>query len=150
MDAAYARAVREGLHGIAFGDLFLEDIRAYREQTLRGTGITPLFPCWGLPTAALAREMMEAGVRAHLTCVDPRQLHSGFAGRCFDAELLRDLPYGVDPCGERGEFHTFVSAGPMFQAGGGSRSIEVRAGETVLRDGFCYADLLPAGAAREA
>jgi len=133
------RAVAEGIEAIAFGDLFLEDIRAYRIAKLAGTGLEPIFPCWLLPTAALAREMIACGVKAHLTCVDPRQLDCSFAGRAFDAQLLADLPEGVDPCGERGEFHTFVSEAPVF-----SRSIEVRAGETVERDGFVYADLLPA------
>jgi uncharacterized protein (TIGR00290 family) len=160
MAEACARAVAEGIDAIAFGDLFLEDIRAYREAKLAPTGLEPLFPCWDLPTAALAREMMAAGLRAHLVCVDPRQLDPSFAGRLFDAALLAELPAGVDPCGERGEFHTFVSGGPMFAQGVssefarsagpvfaqgvGSRSIEVRRGEIVERDGFVYADLLPA------
>jgi uncharacterized protein (TIGR00290 family) len=133
-----ARAVAEGLHGIAFGDLFLEDIRAYRVAQLAPTGLEPIFPCWLLPTAELAKAMIAAGVHAHLVCIDPRHLEPSFAGRSFDAQLLRDLPAAVDPCGERGEFHTFVSAAPVF-----SRSIEVRAGETVERDNFVYADLLP-------
>jgi uncharacterized protein (TIGR00290 family) len=158
MAGACARAVAEGIEAIAFGDLFLEDIRAYREAKLAGTGLEPLFPCWELPTAELARAMIDSGVRAHLVCVDPKQLDKSFAGRIFDAELLAELPPDVDPCGERGEFHTFVSAGPMFaqEAGfaqgegagfarsAGSRSIEVRRGEIVERDGFVYADLLPA------
>ena len=139
MSAAYERATGEGVEGIAFGDLFLEDVRAYRISTLAGTGLTPVFPCWGLPTAQLAREMIATGVQAHLTCVDPQQIPASFAGRAFDAELLRDLPPVADPCGERGEFHTFVHAGPML-----SGSIAIRAGETVERDGFMYADLLPA------
>jgi uncharacterized protein (TIGR00290 family) len=138
MAEACARAVREGLHGIAFGDLFLEDIRAYRVAQLAPTGLEPIFPCWLLPTAQLAQDMISSGVRAHLVCVDPRQLDAGFAGRLFDRQLLRDLPVSVDPCGEGGEFHTFVSAAPFF-----SRSIEVQPGETVERDGFVYADLLP-------
>lgn len=144
MAAACARALTERVDAIAFGDLFLEDIRAYRESKLAPTGLEPLFPCWGLPTGALAREMIAAGVRAHLVCVDPRHLDATFAGRLFDENLLVELPPSVDPCGERGEFHTFVSAGPMFAPGGGSRSIEVRRGDTVERDGFVYADLLPA------
>jgi diphthamide synthase (EF-2-diphthine--ammonia ligase) len=144
MAAACARAVTERVDAIAFGDLFLEDIRAYREAKLANTGLEPLFPCWGLPTTALARNMIAAGIRAHLVCVDPRQLHASFAGRVFDESLLADLPPSVDPCGERGEFHTFVSAGPMFAHGPRSRSIEVRRGDTVERDGFVYADLLPA------
>jgi uncharacterized protein (TIGR00290 family) len=151
MSAACQRAVDEGLHGIAFGDLFLEDIRAYRVEKLASTGLVPIFPCWGLPTDELARTMIANGLRAHLTCVDPRQLDATFAGREFNAQLLADLPSQVDPCGERGEFHTFVSAGPMFtnlvaaplSQPASSRSIAVRVGETVERDGFCYADLLP-------
>ena len=138
MSTACARAVAEGIYGIAFGDLFLEDIRAYREQALAPTGLVPLFPCWQLPTADLARTMIAAGLQARLTCVDPRQLNSSFAGRAFDAALLADLPSTVDPCGERGEFHTFVHAGPMF-----SHTISIRPGETVERDGFTYADFLP-------
>jgi uncharacterized protein (TIGR00290 family) len=138
MARACEDAVAEGVTGIAFGDLFLEDIRAYRVQKLAGTGLEPVFPCWQLPTAALAHEMIAAGVRAHLTCIDPRQLDRSFAGRAFDERLLADLPADVDACGERGEFHTFVSASPAF-----SRSIEVRAGEIVERDDFVYADLLP-------
>lgn len=148
MSKCCARAGAEGVQAIAFGDLFLEDIRAYREQKLAGTGLEPIFPCWHIPTDQLAREMIAAGIRAHLVCVDPRQLDPRFAGRLFDEALLRELPASVDPCGERGEFHTFVSAGPMFALGGLSRSIEVRPGEVVERAGsgqtFYYADLLPA------
>jgi uncharacterized protein (TIGR00290 family) len=143
MAAACARAVQEGIVGIAFGDLFLEDIRAYRVAKLAETGLEPIFPCWQIPTDELARAMIAAGVRAHLTCVDPGQLDRSFAGRLFDEALLADLPAGVDPCGERGEFHTFVSAGPAFVGGGKSRSIDVRVGEIVERDNFVYADLLP-------
>jgi uncharacterized protein (TIGR00290 family) len=139
MATACARAVDEGLHGIAFGDLFLEDVRAYRIEKLASTGLVPLFPCWGLPTQELARTMIASGLQARLTCVDPRQLNPSFAGRSFDAEFLADLPPTADPCGERGEFHSFVHAGPMF-----SHTISIRAGETVERDGFIYADLLPA------
>jgi uncharacterized protein (TIGR00290 family) len=139
MAAACARAVDEGIYGIAFGDLFLEDVRAYRIEKLAATGLTPLFPCWALPTPELARTMIASGLKARLTCVDPRQLDSSFAGREFDAQLLADFPATVDPCGERGEFHSFVTAGPMFR-----HSLAVRSGETVERDGFCYADLLPA------
>jgi uncharacterized protein (TIGR00290 family) len=139
MAEACARAVAEKIHGVAFGDLFLEDIRAYRIAKLAPTGLEPIFPCWLLPTGQLAREMIAAGIRAHLTCVDPRQLDRSFAGREFNAELLAELPATVDPCGERGEFHTFVSGAPVF-----SRSIEVSPGEIVERDGFIYADLLPA------
>lgn len=148
MAAACARAVAEGIEAIAFGDLFLEDIRAYREAKLAGTGLAPIFPCWHIPTDQLAHEMIAAGVRAHLVCVDPRQLDARFAGRIFDERLLGELPATVDPCGERGEFHTFVGGGPMFACGAGSRSIEVRLGDIVERAGFgqsfIYADLLPA------
>jgi uncharacterized protein (TIGR00290 family) len=137
-----ARAAAEGLYGIAFGDLFLEDIRAYRIEKLAGTGLVPLFPVWcadlDIATADLARQMVAAGLRAHLTCIDPRHLSPSFAGRIFDADLLADLPPEVDPCGERGEFHTFAFAGPMF-----SRTVPVIPGETVERDNFIYADLLP-------
>ena len=139
MATACARAVDEGLYGIAFGDLFLEDVRAYRIEKLAPTGLIPVFPCWGLPTDELARTMIASGVKARLTCVDPRQLNPTFAGRAFDAQLLADLPATADPCGERGEFHSFVHGGPMF-----SHTISIRAGETVERDGFIYADLLPA------
>ena len=139
MAAVCARAAAEGLHGIAFGDLFLEDIRAYRISKLANTGLEPIFPVWGIPTDALARQMIAAGLRAHLTCVDPRHLSPSFAGRTFDDALLADLPPSVDPCGERGEFHSFAFAGPMF-----SRTVPVIPGETVERDNFIYADLLPA------
>jgi uncharacterized protein (TIGR00290 family) len=132
------RAVAAGLHGIAFGDLFLEDIRAYRVAKLAGTGLEPIFPCWLIPTGQLARDMIAAGLRAHLVCIDPRHLDPSFAGRLFDSALLADLPAAVDPCGERGEFHTFVSDAPFF-----SRSIAVTGGEIVARDSFLYADLLP-------
>ncbi|MGA8937669.1 MAG: ATP-binding protein [Acidobacteriaceae bacterium] len=132
------RAVAEGLYGVAYGDLFLHDIRAYRVEKMAGTGLEPVFPCWLLPTDELAHSMIAAGVRAHIVCVDPRKMDRGFAGRVFDEQLLRELPESVDPCGERGEFHTYVSAGPMF-----SRSIEVSRGEVVERDSFIYADLLP-------
>jgi diphthamide synthase (EF-2-diphthine--ammonia ligase) len=127
---------------VIFGDLFLEDIRAYREKQLARCGMTPLFPLWGKPTRALAENMIAGGLRAYLTCVDPRRLERGFAGRRFDAELLADLPRQVDPCGENGEFHTFACAGPMFSA-----EVAVMAGEIVERDGFVFADLLPRGTA---
>jgi uncharacterized protein (TIGR00290 family) len=139
MAVVFARAVAEGIEGIAFGDLFLEEIRAYRVKQLEGTGLEAVFPVWGISTGELAEEMVAGGLRAYLTCVDPRVLDRSFAGRRFDAELLRELPAGVDRCGERGEFHTFACEGPMF-----SRSIGVRPGEVVERDGFVYADLLPA------
>jgi uncharacterized protein (TIGR00290 family) len=136
MGAAVARAQADGIEAIAFGDLYLEDIRRYREERLSPTGIRPLFPLWGAPTPALAREMVEAGLRAHVTCVDPRKLDPSFAGRTFDASFLRDLPPDVDPCGENGEFHTFAYAGPMFDA-----PIAIEPGVVVERDGFVFADV---------
>jgi uncharacterized protein (TIGR00290 family) len=138
MRAAVDAAVADGFGHAAFGDLFLEDVRAYRERHLAGTGLTPLFPLWGRDTGALAREMIGAGVQATITCVDPRVLDRRFAGRAFDAALISELPAGIDPCGERGEFHTVVTAGPMFQ-----RAIAVRPGEVVERGGFVFADVLP-------
>lgn len=129
------RAVSEGVDAIAFGDLFLVDVRAYRERQLQPTGLEPLFPLWQLPTAALAHEMIAKGVRAKLTCVDTQQLPSEFAGREFDEALLSELPPEVDACAERGEFHTCVYAGPMFSA-----SIQLEPGEIVTRDRFTYAD----------
>jgi uncharacterized protein (TIGR00290 family) len=132
------RARAEGITAFAFGDLFLEDIRAYREQRLADTGLSPLFPLWGTPadTPALARAMLDGGLRATLACVDPKQLDPAFVGREFDAALLASLPLGVDPCGERGEFHTFCHAGPVFDF-----PIPIRVGETVERDGFYFTDL---------
>lgn len=142
MAEVFTRAAAQGIRGIAFGDLFLEDIRAYRIRQLADTGLEPIFPIWcpdaGISTALLARKMVAAGLRAHLTCVDPRYLDPSFAGRIFNADLLRDLPATVDPCGERGEFHTFTFAGPMF-----SGSIAVTRAQIVERDGFIYAELLP-------
>jgi diphthamide synthase (EF-2-diphthine--ammonia ligase) len=135
MRDACARAVREGVDAIAFGDLFLQDIRAYREAQLKPAGLMPLFPLWELPTAALADDMIAGGLRAKLTCVDTEQLPGSFEGREFDRELLRDLPAGVDACGERGEFHTCVYAGPMFTA-----PLSLDAGEVVQRNRFVYAD----------
>ena len=132
------RARREGITHVAYGDLFLADIRAYREERLAGSGISPLFPLWGRDTGALAREMVGAGVRAVLTCVDPAQLDAGFAGQSFDSTLLDRLPPSCDPCGERGEFHTFAWRGPGFE-----RPVPVTAGDVVERDGFVFADLLP-------
>jgi uncharacterized protein (TIGR00290 family) len=139
MAAALAEARATGVTHVIFGDLFLDDVRAYREQKLAGTGITPLFPLWGRPTAALAREMVDAGVEAWLAVVDLKQLPKAFAGRRFDHALLAELPATADPCGEKGEFHTFVTAGPML-----SRNIPVMAGEPVERDGFAFADLAAA------
>jgi uncharacterized protein (TIGR00290 family) len=139
MRALIARAQAAGVTHMAFGDLFLEDVRAYRERMLAGSGIEPVFPLWGSDTRALAREMVAGGLRAVLTCVDPRKLDGAFAGRAFDAQLLADLPPGVDPCGENGEFHSFCFAGPMFR-----HTIDIDVGERVERDGFLFADLTPA------
>jgi uncharacterized protein (TIGR00290 family) len=139
MREAMKEARREGVTHIVFGDLFLEDIRRYREEKMAGSGITPVFPLWGRPTGRLAREMIAGGLEARLVCVDPKAVPADFAGRAFDAALLDELPENVDPCGERGEFHTCVLAGPMF-----SRRIGAKAGEAVERDGFVFADLIPA------
>lgn len=136
MAGMVARAVADGFTHMAFGDLFLEDIRRYREERLTGTGLTPLFPLFGADTTALAREMVASGLSARLTCVDPRVLDRRFAGREFDAALLSDLPPTVDPCGERGEFHSFAYAGPMF-----GRAIPIEGGDIVERDGFVFSDL---------
>jgi uncharacterized protein (TIGR00290 family) len=136
MAGVVERARTAGVSAFAFGDLFLEDIRAYREKQLAGSGLQPLFPLWKRPTGVLARHMIAGGVRAILTCVDPKKLPASFAGREFGRELLAELPSDVDPCGENGEFHTFVHAGPMFRT-----SINVRVGEVVERDGFVFADL---------
>jgi uncharacterized protein (TIGR00290 family) len=129
-------AVQAGIECVAFGDLFLTDIRAYREKHLENSGLKPIFPVWGMPTRELARSMIESGVRAKLTCVDPKLLAPEFAGREFDEQLLSEFPPGIDPCGENGEFHTFVYAGPMFQS-----DLSVELGEIVSRDGFVFADL---------
>lgn len=137
MSAALERARAEEIAAMAFGDLFLEDIRAYREARLKDTGVRPIFPIWARPTKELAREMIAGGLRARVTCVDPKQLDPSFAGREFDAAFLAELPPGVDPCGERGEFHTFAYDGPMF-----CRPIPIRGGEIVARDGFVFADLM--------
>lgn len=138
MAEACAKAVAEGFDTIAFGDLYLRDVRQYRERQLAGTGLQPLFPLWELPTASLAREMIAAGLRARLSCVDSKLLDAGFAGREFDLALLQDLPAAVDPCGENGEFHTFAYDGPMFRP-----PVRVESGEIRHVDGFVYADLLP-------
>jgi uncharacterized protein (TIGR00290 family) len=132
------QALAQGITGIAFGDLFLTDVRAYRERQLQGTGLEPLFPIWGQPTRELAQEMVKTGLRAKLVCVDPKQLPASFVGRDFDQSLLDDLPPTVDPCGENGEFHSFVYDGPMFK-----QAIATRTGEKVERDGFWFCDVLP-------
>jgi len=139
MAAAMREAKARGVSHVIFGDLFLEDIRAYREVRLREIDLTAVFPLWQRPTSALAREMIGAGVKAHLVTVDLKRLPASFAGRSFDEALLGSLPTGCDPCGENGEFHTFVSAGPML-----ARKVAVSVGETVEREGFAFADLLPA------
>jgi uncharacterized protein (TIGR00290 family) len=137
MSEALAEAKASGITHMIFGDLFLEDIRAYREAKLAGTGITPVFPLWGRPTAQLARDMIASGLEAFVATVDLAKLPASFAGRKFDASLLADLPAGVDPCGENGEFHTCVVAGPML-----SRRLAVTTGEVVERDGYAYCDLM--------
>lgn len=138
MRGALEGALEQGVTHVAFGDLFLEDIRAYRVRQLDGSGLTPLFPLWHEPTGLLARRMIEAGVEAVLTCVDPKKLSPSCAGRRFDHRFLAELPDGVDPCGENGEFHTCVLAGPMFRG-----RLRVEVGEIVERDGFSFADLVP-------
>jgi uncharacterized protein (TIGR00290 family) len=146
MRIACDTAVAQGIEAMAFGDLFLEDIRRYREEKLAGTGLEPVFPVWGLDTRALAEEMIAGGLRARIVCVDPKKLPAEFAGRDFDTDFLRDLPEGVDPCGENGEFHTAVYAGPMFR-----EPITIESGEVIERDGFIFADVrlaeaVPSGA----
>jgi diphthamide synthase (EF-2-diphthine--ammonia ligase) len=136
MAVAVADAVADGFTHVAFGDLFLEDVRRYREDRLDGTGLEPMFPVWGLPTPRLAEEMIDGGLQARLSCVDTRVLDASFVGRVFDRTLLSDLPRHVDPCGENGEFHTCVSAGPMF-----AHALELEVGETVTREPFIWADL---------
>jgi uncharacterized protein (TIGR00290 family) len=136
MSRVCERALAERVDAMAFGDLFLRDIRAYRERQLAGTGLAPIFPVWEIPTADLARQMIAAGLKAKITCVDPRKLDRGFAGRDFDPAFLADLPPHVDPCGENGEFHSFVYDCPDFAG-----PIEVETGEIVERDGFVFADL---------
>ncbi len=136
MRTAVSQAVAEGFTHVAFGDLFLEDVRKYREEKLAGTGLTPLFPIWGIPTGQLAEQMVEGGLRSVLTCVNPKYLDRSFAGRQFDRALLDDLPASVDKCGERGEFHSFAWDGPMF-----NRPVAIEVGEVVDRDGFVFADL---------
>lgn len=140
MKTALAEARAAGVTHMAFGDLFLEDVRDYRVRLLEGTGVEPLFPLWGTPddTPGLARQMIESGLRAVLTCVDPKQLSQRFLGRQYDATFLAELPAGIDPCGERGEFHTFCFRSPEY-----SEEIAVTTGEVVERDGFCFVDLVP-------
>ena len=138
MRAVCQRATAEGITVVAFGDLFLQDIRDYRVRQLQGTGLEPLFPVWQIPTDQLGRDMIAAGVKAKLTCVDPAKLAKSFAGRDYDQQLLEALPPGIDPCGENGEFHTFVYDAPVFSA-----PIGVQTGEVVERDGFVFADVLP-------
>jgi uncharacterized protein (TIGR00290 family) len=137
MGEAVARAAQDGITHLIFGDLFLADIRAYREQKLAGSGIAPVFPLWQRPTLPLAQAMIASGIEAYLATVDLKKLPAEFAGRKFDAALLADLPDGVDPCGENGEFHTCVVAGPIF-----SQPIPVATGERVERDGYAYCDLV--------
>jgi uncharacterized protein (TIGR00290 family) len=137
MAEACRRAVAEGFGTIAFGDLFLQDVRSYRERQLTGSGLTPVFPLWELPTALLARDMIDAGLRARLSCIDSRVLDATLAGREFDRALLSDLPESADPCGENGEFHTFVYDGPMFR-----RPLAIESGEVRNVNGFIYTDLL--------
>ena len=136
MRAAVSEAVADGFTHVAFGDLFLEDVRRYREERLAGTGLAPLFPIWGIPTGELAAQMVDSGLRSVLTCVNPKHLDRSFAGRQFDRALLNDLPPGVDKCGERGEFHSFAWDGPMF-----AHPVSIEVGEVVDRDGFVFADL---------
>ena len=138
MAAACRAAVADGFTHVAFGDLFLEDVRRYREERLAGSGLVPIFPLWNRPTAALAREMIAGGLTARLTSLDPRAIPASLAGRAFDSSLLADLPPTADPCGEHGEFHTCVTGGPMFSA-----PIHVIPGPVVERDGFVFADLVP-------
>lgn len=139
MAEAVAAARASGVTHMIFGDLFLEDVRAYRERQLSGTGIVPVFPLWGRPTRSLADDMIDAGTEAYVCTVDLKKLPASFAGRRFDRMLLEALPADIDPCGENGEFHSFVSGGPML-----SRKVAVKTGQTVERDGFAYTDLLPA------
>jgi len=138
MNALIAAAQEEGIEAIAFGDLFLADVRRYREKMMAGTGIAPLFPLWERPTAELAEEMITGGLRARITCIDPRCMPASLAGREYNRDFLSALPAGVDPCGENGEFHSFAYDGPMF-----SHTVEFNVGETVERDGFIFTDLLP-------
>ena len=137
MSQACASAVHQGIAAVAFGDLFLEDVRRYREERLRGTGLDPMFPLWGRDTRQLLLDMLDGGLRARIVCLDPTKLSADFAGHDLTCDLLRRMPATVDPCGENGEFHTFAHAGPMFE-----QAIPIRDGETVTRDGFVFADVL--------
>jgi uncharacterized protein (TIGR00290 family) len=137
MREALELARRDGITHVVFGDLFLEDIRAYRERQLARVGMSGVFPLWRRETSSLAREMVSSGLKAHVVCVDPRRMPTALAGRAFDESLLRDFSADVDPCGENGEFHTFAWNGPMF-----SRPVAVTVGETVERDGFVFTDLM--------
>ncbi|HEY3865455.1 MAG TPA: ATP-binding protein [Solirubrobacteraceae bacterium] len=139
MAQAFASPPLSDVEAVAFGDLFLEDIRAYRETRLAAAGKHGLFPLWGRDTAALAREFIAAGFQATIACLDPRALDASFAGRAYDEQLLADLPANIDPCGENGEFHTFVHAGPIF-----AEPIVCETGDVVERDGFVFCDLMPA------
>jgi len=132
------RAIEDGITAVAFGDFFLQDIRDYRERQLKPTGLRPLFPVWQIPTIELAAELIRAGVKAKVTCIDQAKLDASFAGREYDRDFLNSLPAGIDPCGENGEFHTFVYDAPVF-----SSAIPVEVGETLARDGFVFADILP-------
>jgi uncharacterized protein (TIGR00290 family) len=138
MEEACAAMKAQGVDHIVFGDLFLEDIRAYREEKLAAAKMTPIFPLWQRDTTLLAHDMIRSGLRAHIACLDPRKLDRRFAGRAFDEALLRELPDGIDPCGENGEFHTAVVDLPTFKA-----PIAVEIGETVERDGFVFTDIIP-------
>lgn len=138
MTAFVDAAQQEKIECFAFGDLFLEDVRRYREDRLKGTGIEPIFPLWGIPTKTLSKAMVASGLKATITCIDPKRISEEFAGRAYDASFLQDLPPSVDPCGEYGEFHSFACDGPMFQS-----PIEIALGATVHRDGFVFTDLLP-------
>jgi uncharacterized protein (TIGR00290 family) len=145
LGGALRAARREGVSHVVFGDLFLEDIRAYRERLLASMKLSGLFPLWGRDTARLARQMLAGGLEARITCLDPKRLDASLSGRRFDEALLEELPEGVDPCGENGEFHTLAVAGPMFRF-----PIEVVRGETVGREGFVFTDFLPRDAAKSA
>jgi uncharacterized protein (TIGR00290 family) len=146
MNAACTKAIDAGVQAVAFGDLFLEDVRQYREDRMRGIGLSPLFPIWKRDTRQLINEMCAQGVRSRIVCLDPQKLPASFAGRDLDSQLINEFPPAIDPCGEKGEFHTFVHDGPMF-----ARAIPIENGEVVTRDGFVFADLTlhaPAGASK--